>query len=453
MLEHEDNIDTILENGISINDFTLEVNRAIYDTIVYLYKNDETGGVAIGSDTSLLLEQLETGDREYDKEAALSVSKIANLEVDKKLLITYVNKLRNVTKVRNIVQATKTTLDYLKNTETVDADELIQIYDGAYQNVFDEILGGAESSSTNDMTKLTIKELINDSMSEPIVKFNLSGIDDYAKILNGYLTYIVADTGIGKTTVGTYLASACAKNGAKVLFINLETKPQDCIKKLISANVEKDGYRIKYQHLINPILMNEKDWDIIEDIAVEELLAEYNIYWIYEPDMTTSELKRRIASMVRKHDIDVVIGDYYQLLRKDGYEDTPDSVTVPRISKDLMNIASRKYITSDGKSKQIAHVWLAQSNKEVIYRENKHPTKDDIYFGGARDARLVLGIYRDEYYNDESTRPGVIELGILKQNNGLSGMYYPYKFNHQYQEIRELTDEEKEILEGLENEE
>ena len=131
MLEHEDNIDTILENGISINDFTLEVNRAIYDTIVYLYKNDETGGVAIGSDTSLLLEQLETGDREYDKEVALSVSKIANLEVDKKLLITYVNKLRNVTKVRNIVQATKTTLDYLKNTETVDADELIQIYDAA----------------------------------------------------------------------------------------------------------------------------------------------------------------------------------------------------------------------------------------------------------------------------------------------------------------------------------
>ena len=42
MFEHEDNIDTILENGISINDFTLEVNRVIYDTIVYLYKNDET---------------------------------------------------------------------------------------------------------------------------------------------------------------------------------------------------------------------------------------------------------------------------------------------------------------------------------------------------------------------------------------------------------------------------
>ena len=192
--------------------------------------------------------------------------------------------------------------------------------------------------------------------------------------------------------------------------------------------------------------MTEQDWDIIEELAVEDVLADYGIYWLFRPDLTTSELKREITSHVRKYDIDLVIGDYYQLLQKDGYEDSPDSVTIPKVSKDLMKIASSFYTDPNGKRKMIAHVWLAQSNKEVVYRQDKRPTKDDIYFGGHRDARLVVGIYRDEYYDDFTKKPGIIELGILKQNNGIANVWFDYKFEAQYQIIRELTDEEQEVL-------
>ena len=313
-------------------------------------------------------------------------------------------------------------------------------------------MNDAKSETTKDAVKQTIEEIIEDSSKETLVRFNLEGIDDYAKMESGYLTYIVGDTGLGKTTLSSNLVTACASNGLKILYINLETKTSDCIKKIISANCWLDGNRIKYTRLINPTLLTDADWDILEDIAVNDRLSEMGIYWIHDTSMTTEELHRQISRAVRMYDIDVVIGDYYQLLLKEGYEDSPEGVVIPKVSKDLMKMAGERYMNADGKGKLLTHIWLAQSTKEIIYRQDKRPQKEDIYFGGQRDARLVLGIYRDEYYNEDTKKPSVFEIGILKQNNGIANEWFDYMFEPQYQTIRDMTDEEKEILEENLNE-
>lgn len=452
MLRSENVVDIIIDTNVTEDIFSFPLNKEIFNGIVEIYTDVECGNIVVGSETNILYEYLQSGDRDKDKELLLQINKIKGTKADEKHISLYLKTLTDLFKVKTIVQASRNVNNYLKDNDNVDANELISIYEESYQNVFAQVLNDSKSESTKDAVKQTIEEIIEDSSKETLVRFNLEGIDDYAKIEDGYLTYIVGDTGLGKTTLSSNLVTSCAKNGLKILYINLETKTSDCIKKIISANCELNGHKIKYTRLINPTLLTDSDWDVLEDIAVNDRLAEMGIYWIHDTSMTVEELHRHISRAVRMYDIDVVIGDYYQLLLKEGYEDSPEGVVIPKVSKDLMKMAGERYINSNGKAKLLAHIWLAQSTKEIIYRQDKRPQKEDIYFGGQRDARLVLGIYRDEYYNEETRKPNVFEIGILKQNNGIANEWFDYMFEPQYQTIRDMTDEEKEILEENLNE-
>lgn len=452
MFNSENAVDIVIDKNITDEIFSYSMNKEIFSAIIDIYTDVEYGGVVVGTETNILYEYLQSDDRDRDKELLLHINKIKSTKSDEKHINLYIKTLSDLFKVKTIIQATRNVSNYLKDNDNVDASELINIYDESYQNVFTNVLTDVKSETMQDAVKQTISEIIEDSTKETLVRFNLEGIDDYAKFEEGYLSYIVGDTGVGKTTLSSNLVTACARNGLRVLYVNLETKTQDCIKKIISSICEVDGNRIKYTRLINPILLTETDWDILEYIAMNDVLEEMGIFWIHDTSMTVEELHRHICREVRLHDIDVVIGDYYQLLLKEGYEDSPDSVVIPKVSKDLMRMSGERFMTADGKSKLLTHIWLAQSVKEIIYRQNKRPQKEDIYFGGQRDARLVLGIYRDEYYNEDTRKPNVFEIGILKQNNGIANEWFDYMFEPQYQTIRDMTDEEKEILEENLNE-
>lgn len=453
MLSDENMIDIVIESGLKTDRFSYSLNQEIFDGIISIYVDVEYGGMAVGDDTNILYEQIKNGDREHDKEILVQIQKIKGTKSEKKHIHFYIKTIVDLYKVKNIIQASSNITDYIRDNDNVNAEELIHIYEDSYQEVYTRVLDTSTSTNTQDAIKQTIEEIIADSSSETNIKFNLDGIDDFARIERGYLTYIVGDTGLGKTTLSAHLVKACSDNGLKVLCFNLETKTQDYIKKIISSTCELNGNRIPYVRLVTPSLLTDGDWDILEDLALNDRLSELGIYWIHDTHMTVEELHRQIVRHVRMYDIDVIIGDYYQLLLKDGYEDSPESVVIPKVSKELMTMAGEHYIDPEGKSKLLAHIWLAQSNKEIIYRQDKHPQKEDIYFGGQRDARLVLGIYRDEYYNQDTLKPNIFEIGILKQNNGIANEWFDYMFEPKYQTIRMLTDEEREILEENLNEE
>ena len=360
MFKSEDVIDIVLEYDIQSKDFTDSLNQNIFNEIVDIYRDYNLGNVSVGEETNLIFDRLQTGDRTEDKELLLQLNKIKTVKAVEKHINIYLDKLTDFSKLRNILDATRQVSNYLKeHAENVDIKELVNIYDNSYQNVYVNAISDIKSETTSDATKNTLREIIEDSMAETKIKFNLDGLDDYSRILDGYLTYIVGDTGVGKTTVGTYLASACALNGIKILYVNLETKNSDCIRKLISANVKLNDGRIKYSHLINSELMNEKEWDILEDIAINDRLAEFGIYWLHDTSLSVESLEREIVRHVRMYDIDMVIGDYYQLLIKEGYEDVPESVVIPKVSKDLMRISGKKYVNPEGRRKLLSQIGRA----------------------------------------------------------------------------------------------
>ena len=122
-----------------------------------------------------------------------------------------------------------------------------------------------------------------------------------------------------------------------------------------------------------------------------------------------------IEQVVRKFyatkGIKTVYVDYMQLIAE---RDENMTHTLGRISRMLKNLAN---------GLNISIVALSQLNREVEHRDNKRPIMSDIKQSGSleEDADLLIGLYRDEYYNKDSKFAGLMEFIILKNRNGPTG--------------------------------
>jgi replicative DNA helicase len=442
MLYNESAIELVLSIGLNTEDFAIERNQNFFNKMVDIYIEQ---AVAVGSDLDIIINRMEYDDEEDKKQCILSLTKLSKMkvgdgdEVPMKLLPAYVKELKDLALVRRVVRGVQGITRCLNN-ENSKVEDLTSSVE-QLNNVMLEN-DGVVRMNMKDAVNETVKELMDEAESDEKVKFYIDELDEKAKILKGYLTYIAGSAGIGKSAEGLNLAFNITEHKGNVLYATNEMNIPDCVKKMIAM---KEG--INSQRLLNPKLLKAKDWKTIEQMLEDGELPSYNIYWSSKASMTVKELKSEIVRNVKLHDIDTVIIDYYQLLKLEKDSTLPESVEIPRVSNALKVMASEAYINPDGKLKKISIIALSQLVKTVEYRENKRPTMDDLYYGGAKDARLVIGLYRDEYYNpDTTTKPNIMEFGILKQNNGIMNEWVDTFFDYNTFKIRPLTEDEKELI-------
>ena len=123
-----------------------------------------------------------------------------------------------------------------------------------------------------------------------------------------------------------------------------------------------------------------------------------------------------IESVIRKfanfYGTKVIFIDYLQLLSE---RDENQTAELGRISKKLKLLSEQLGICT---------IALSQLNREVEHRESKRPMLSDLRQCGniEEDADIVIGLYRDEYYNKETRAKGILEFNILKHRNGPIGL-------------------------------
>ena len=125
----------------------------------------------------------------------------------------------------------------------------------------------------------------------------------------------------------------------------------------------------------------------------------------------------------RTHNIGLIIVDYLQLMRSDSRSDSVVE-QIGEISKGLKTLA---------RELEVPVLALSQLSRAVENRHDKRPMLSDLRSSGQieQDADLVLFIYREEYYEDDSERQGEAELIIAKHRNGGLGVV-PLVFQHEY---------------------
>jgi replicative DNA helicase len=448
LLNHEGAIEIALSMNLLEEDFSIERHKLFYATIVDIYVEQT---IAVGDDLDIIISKIDYEDDDDKKQSVLNLNKLQRLKlasgkpINIKYLQAYIKELKDLSLVRKVIRCTQNITKCL-NTNGSTVEELMEAV-----NSFEEEIVSDNTVVRMDMSQAineTVKEIVDDAEDDNNVRFYIEELDEKAKILKGYLTYIIGAPGIGKSAVTLNLANNMSDNGVKVGYFTLEMNVPDCVKRIISI---REG--IYSQRMLNPKLLKSNDWKLIEKVLDEgNGLKTNNIFWVGKPDLSVYELRSEISRLVKIHDIDVVIIDYYQLLKMDSDSTLPESIEIPRVSNALKTIAGSYFVNPHGKLKKIFVIALAQVVKEVERREDKRPTMNDIYYGGAKDSRLVVSLYRDEYYYPEdTTKPNVIEFGIVKQNNGIMNEWVDAHFDVSTYEIRDLSEDEKSIIEENES--
>lgn len=242
----------------------------------------------------------------------------------------------------------------------------------------------------------------------------------------GELIVLAARPSMGKTALALNFAeNAMLTQSQPVLIFSMEMPSESLIMRMLSSIGRIDQSRIRNGKL------QEEDWPKLSS-AVQKMKGRA-LYIDDTPALTPSEVRARTKRTVREHtnkllqnnsDLSreqaeagsrpaLIMVDYLQLMQVAGGNEGRTQ-EISEISRSLKALA---------KEYDCPVIALSQLNRGVEQRPNKRPMNSDLRESGAieQDADVILFIYRDEYYNEDSTDKGLAELIIGKQRNGEIG--------------------------------
>ncbi len=221
------------------------------------------------------------------------------------------------------------------------------------------------------------------------------------------LIIIAGRPSMGKTALAINIAEhLCIHEQKSVAIFSLEMAAEQlAIRMLASLG------NINQQH-IRTGRLDDTDWTRLT--SVTEMLANTRMFIDDTAGLTPEELRAHARRLKRDENIDLIIVDYLQLMQSKGPIENR-TTEIAGISRALKNMA---------KELNIPVIVLSQLNRSVEQRPDKRPMMSDLRESGAieQDADVILFIYRDEFYNRQSSSKGVAEVIISKQRNGPIGM-------------------------------
>ena len=166
------------------------------------------------------------------------------------------------------------------------------------------------------------------------------------------------------------------------------------------------------QHKVRTGKLDDADWPRLTSAV--SILAEAPMFIDDTPALTPTELRARARRLKREHgDLGLIVIDYLQLMQVSNTRENR-ATEISEISRNLKALA---------KELRVPVMALSQLNRSLEQRPNKRPVMSDLRESGAieQDADLIVFIYRDEVYNEDSPDKGKAEIIISKQRNGPIG--------------------------------
>lgn len=249
-----------------------------------------------------------------------------------------------------------------------------------------------------------------------------SGFADLDKMTAGLqksdLIIVAARPSMGKTTFAMNLAEHAAMTEDKpALIFSLEMPSEQLMMRMLASLGRIDQTKIRTGQL------GDEDWARLS--STMGLLIEKGKMFIDDAaGLTPTEVRSRARRVARDHGgLSMIMIDYLQLMRAPQFADNR-TLEIAEISRSLKALA---------KELEVPVVALSQLNRSLEQRADKRPVNSDLRESGSieQDADLIMFIYRDEVYHDDSEFKGMAEIIIGKQRNGPIGRV-PLTFQGQY---------------------
>lgn len=222
------------------------------------------------------------------------------------------------------------------------------------------------------------------------------------------LIIVAARPSMGKTTFAMNLCENAAMLQDKpVLIFSLEMPSEQIMMRSLASLSRVDQTRIRTGQL------DDEDWARISG-TMGILLDKRNIFIDDSSGLTPTEVRSRARRIYREHGgLGLIMIDYLQLMRVPSLSENR-TLEIAEISRSLKALA---------KELQVPVVALSQLNRSLEQRADKRPVNSDLRESGSieQDADLIMFIYRDEVYHENSDLKGIAEIIIGKQRNGPIG--------------------------------
>ncbi len=249
-----------------------------------------------------------------------------------------------------------------------------------------------------------------------------TGFSDLDKMTAGLqpsdLIIVAARPSMGKTTFAMNLAEKAAMTEDKpALIFSLEMPADQLMMRMLASLGRIDQTKIRTGQLA------DEDWARLSS-TMGLLIDKGKMYIDDAAGLTPTELRSRARRVAREHDgLSMIMIDYLQLMRAPQFADNR-TLEIAEISRSLKALA---------KELKVPVVALSQLNRSLEQRSDKRPVNSDLRESGSieQDADLIMFIYRDEVYHDDSEFKGMAEIIIGKQRNGPIGRV-PLTFQGQF---------------------
>ncbi|MBT8122232.1 MAG: replicative DNA helicase [Gammaproteobacteria bacterium] len=220
------------------------------------------------------------------------------------------------------------------------------------------------------------------------------------------LIIVAGRPSMGKTTLAVNFAeNAAIKDQVPVAIFSMEMPGEHLALRMMSSLGHID------QHKIRTGKLDDDDWPRLTSAV--SLLDGAPIFIDDTPALTPMELRARARRLKREHNLGLIVIDYLQLMQ--GTSNRENRATeISEISRNLKALA---------KELEVPVIALSQLNRSLEQRTDRRPVMSDLRESGAieQDADVIMFIYRDEVYNEDSPQKGLAEIIIGKQRNGPIG--------------------------------
>ena len=396
-----DTVTSILKS----EDFYRDAHRIIYDAILEIVHANKTADfITVGE--------------ELDRRKRLDA--VGGL--------AYITSLANESVSYNVEEHAKIISEKAQLRRLIDAgnkivgmtyageDEPTAILNKAEQMVLD-VSGQTQSESSfaaiGDVVLSNLDKLNALQQHDGAITGVPTGFKDVDHVFNGLqksdLILVAARPAMGKTAFTLNIAQNVTMLYDKtVAFFSLEMGKEQLVGRILSSVAGVSSEKLRRAN------MDPADWEKV--IAAADRMSKSKLFIDDTPGLTVQDMRSKLRRLKVEHGLDLVIVDYIQLMqgRNSGKGSENRQQEVSEISRNLKLIA-REF--------NVPLIALSQLSRSVESRPDKRPVLSDLRESGSleQDADIVIFLYRDKYYDENSEMGDKAEVLIRKHRNGAVG--------------------------------
>ena len=395
---NKDILSEVLEE-VTADDFYNESHREIFRAIWELYKENTAVDMLTVCEELKKRKALDmAGGRAYIATLAAEVPSTANA-------VEYAKIVAEKATLRQMIRTSEDITEKGYDAK-MDAGEIL---DYAESGIFKI----AQKRQKNDYAKIqdvlltNIKIIDQAAQNKDKIVGIPTGFKDLDEKTSGLqrsdLIIVAARPAMGKTAFALNIAQQSAvKAGSSVIIFSLEMSKEQLGQRLLAMQARVEMQKLKQGDL------DRKDWDRIT-MALDEL-NNTKIVIDDTPGISIMEMRNKCRRLKADQGLDLVVVDYLQLMSMQGKTDNRQQ-EISTISRNLKLLA---------REMDCPVIVLSQLSRAPEQRQDHRPILSDLRESGSieQDADVVIFLYRDDYYNENTDKPGVCEVNIAKHRSG-----------------------------------